>query len=133
MRRILGSGHRDTLVMSGNLAISLPEQGKHAESMEIEREVLAQKTRLLGAEHERTLIAATNLAVSLSNCGQCTEAGQLFRDTPAASLSALGPSHELAQRLTGQVRTLDARRNVFFWMSGCLAVFLVGLAYCLAA
>ena len=56
--RVLGRDHRDTLVTTGNLAISLSGQGKHAEAAEIEREILIQRTRLLGAEHESTLMSA---------------------------------------------------------------------------
>ena len=35
--RIFGRDHRETLVSSGNLALSLAEQGKHTEALEIER------------------------------------------------------------------------------------------------
>ena len=74
MRRILGRDHRETLVMSANLAVSLSWQGKHAEATEIEREVLVLQTRLLGADHESTLISTTNLAFLLWKCSQKTEA-----------------------------------------------------------
>ena len=66
--------------------------------MEIEHEVLVQKTCLLSAEHEETLISASNLSFSLSECGQKREAQQLLRETLTLSWRALGPTHELTQR-----------------------------------
>ena len=63
------------------MAVSLAQQGKHTEAMEIEREVLVQKTRMLGAEHEETLFSEGNLGLSLSRYGRQTEAEQLLRDT----------------------------------------------------
>ena len=56
--------------MSCNLAVSLSGQGKHAAAVEIQREVLVQKTSLPGAEHEEAVTSATNLAVSLWQCGR---------------------------------------------------------------
>ena len=81
--------------MVGNLATSLSRQGKHAGAAEIQREVLAQKTRLriLGAEHESTLTSATNMVATLSNSGQKAEAEQLLRDMLALARRALGPTH----------------------------------------
>ena len=44
------------------MSFSLPEQGKHAEATEIQREVLVSTTCLHVTEHEGTLISASNLA-----------------------------------------------------------------------
>ena len=81
----------------------------HAETAEMEREVLVQKTSLLGAEHEDTLTSASNLAASLSQCGLKTEADQLLRDTLARTRRALGPAHEVSQALHADFRALFAR------------------------
>ena len=89
MRRTRGRDHHDTLAVSANLAVSLPDQDKHAEVVAIQREVLASTTCLLGAEHEATLILATNLVVSLSHCDQRTEAQQLFLETLACLCACL--------------------------------------------
>ena len=87
------------MVWTGNLAFSLSEQGKHAESTEIQREILVQETHLLGLEHEDTLTSTCNLAASLSKCGQKTEDEQLLRETLAMCRRALDPTHEITQGL----------------------------------
>ena len=92
--------------MTANLATSLSEQGKDAETPEIQREDHVSTTRLLGAEHEQTLTSATNLAGSLGDCGQKTEAEQLLRETLALSPRALGPAHEHTQRVLQDLRAL---------------------------
>ena len=75
--------------------------------MEIEREVLVQKTRLLSAEHESTLAAAINLAFSLSQCGQKAEAEQLLRETLALARRALGPTHERTLHVVRSLRAVE--------------------------
>ena len=77
--------------------------------MEIEREVLVQKTRLLGAEHESTLILPDNkgnLVCSLLLCDHKTEAEQLLREMLAPFLRALGPTHEVTQGVLENLRAL---------------------------
>ena len=95
MRRGLGRDCHDTLNTSANLAVALRGQGKYAEAVEIEREVLVQMTRLLGAEHSRMLTSATNLAVSISHGGKKMEleSEQILRDTLALARRALGLAH----------------------------------------
>ena len=109
MRRILGQDHCDTLTTSANLARSLSEQGKHAEAMEIEREVLVFTTQLLGAEHEQTLISTGNLALALSMCGQKLEAEQLLRETLALARRTLGLTHKLARELSLRALSIATR------------------------
>ena len=94
------------LTTAGNLATALSAQGKHAEAVEIEREVLVQRTHLLGTEYERALMSASNLAASLSRCGQKTEAEQLLRQTLTLARCTLGPIHERTQRVLLQMRAL---------------------------
>ena len=81
-------------------------QGKYAETVEIQRELVVHKTRLLGAEHESTLIVANNLALMLSVCDQKTEGEQLLRETLTLALRALGPNREFTQRLLQELRAL---------------------------
>ena len=59
---------------ASNLALSLSDQGQHAEAEEMQREVLAVQKRVLGAEHPDTLTTASNLARSLSRQGKYAEA-----------------------------------------------------------
>ena len=54
-RRIFGRDHCDARFKKNS------RQGKHAEAVEIEREVLVSTTSLIGGEHEHTLISAFNL------------------------------------------------------------------------
>ena len=63
-------------------------------AVEINREVLVQRTRLLGAEHEETLASTRTLAISLSLCGRKAEAEQLLRDTLVLARRVLGPTHQ---------------------------------------
>ena len=51
----------------------MSKQGEYAEAVEIECEVLVQKTRLFGAEHETILVSAGSLTVSIWNCGHKAE------------------------------------------------------------
>ena len=104
--RVLVPDHRETLITSGNLAVSLSEQGKYADAAEIEREVLVQRARLLGAEHEGALISAFNLVGSLPRCGQNMECEQILRGTLALARRAIGPTHELAQEILARVRRI---------------------------
>ena len=138
-RRTVGQDHGLTLTASSNLAVSLLEQVKHVEAAKIQREVLVFMTRLLGADHENTLISATNLAVSLCDCGLETEAGQLLRNTLALCRRALGPTHERTQHVLQQVCSLGClvtsrgdsppvAWGALFCTSGCLAIFLIGVA-----
>ena len=97
MRRVLGRDHRNTLILSGNLAASLLRQGDYAEALEIQHEVIVQQTRLLGAEHESTLTLAVNLVVPLRECGKKTECEQRLRDArwlcPGARSTRLTSQH----------------------------------------
>ena len=71
--RVLGAEHADTLTTAGNLAISLNQQGKHAEAEQMQREVLAAQTRVLGPEHDDTLTTADDLARTLAEQGKHVE------------------------------------------------------------
>ena len=107
MRFILGRAHHRTIVTSGNLAVSLGREGKHTKAVEIEREVLAHKTRLLGAERKDTLTSATNLASLLWQCGRKVESEQIIRETLALFRRALGPTHPRTQLLLQLMRAHD--------------------------
>jgi hypothetical protein len=78
MRRVLGEEHPDTLMNASNLASSLYDQGKHAEAVRIQREVLGVERRVLGEEHPSTLMSAKNLASSLWGHGNHVEAEEMF-------------------------------------------------------
>ena len=95
-----------TLVTPSNLATSLSEQGKYAEALEIEREILVSRTRLLGVEHEDTLASATNLAGSLSRLGRKMAAEKILRKTLALCRRTLGPDHKLTQLVLQYFRVL---------------------------
>ena len=98
--------------------------------MEIQREVLVQKTRLLGAEHEGTLTAANKLAMPLPRCGRGAEAGQLLRETLTRTLAlsrrTLGPSHELTEALREKIRSFGLASRRTTWVG--YELFTVGIA-----
>ena len=83
------------------------EQGKHAEAVEIEREVLVHTTRLLSAESKITLTSASNLAILFFKCGQQTEVGKILRDTLALCQRALDAAHEQTPSMLRNLRALD--------------------------
>jgi hypothetical protein len=56
----------NTLIIARNLAKSLSRQGKYAEAVKMQHEVLAALTRVLGADHPYTLKTVGDLAQSLS-------------------------------------------------------------------
>ena len=75
-KRVLGAEHPDTLTSANNLAVSLSNQGKHAEAETILHEVLGVRKRVIGAEHPDTLGTASNLANALDGQGRLAEAEQ---------------------------------------------------------
>ena len=94
-RRVLGDEHQATLTSASNLAISLAHQGRHAEAMRIEREVLGARRRVLGEEHPDTLTSANNLALLLYDEGWHAEAEEMLRDALAARRRVLGSEHPI--------------------------------------
>ena len=54
-RDVLGPRHPDTLSTMHNLAITLKDQGRHADAEAMEREVLEARRDVLGPRHPDTL------------------------------------------------------------------------------
>jgi hypothetical protein len=96
----------ETLKIAADLAYSLTGQGKYAESVKIQREQLAVRTRLFGAEHRETLSTASNLAFALSYQGpnQYAEAEQMLQASLGSCQRVLGPCHPLT---VGTATTLE--------------------------
>ncbi|WP_406859203.1 FxSxx-COOH system tetratricopeptide repeat protein [Streptomyces sp. HUAS MG47] len=80
-RRILSSGHPNTLTTSGSVAADLRGLGRFAEALELDREVFAGFREAFGPEHPSTLKAANNLAIDLRLNGDSEEARLLDEQT----------------------------------------------------
>jgi tetratricopeptide (TPR) repeat protein len=76
-----------------NLALSLSDQGKHAEAEQMQRELLDVERRVLGPEHPRTLATMNNYALSLGAQGKHAEAEQMQRELLDLHRRVLGPEH----------------------------------------
>jgi hypothetical protein len=65
--KVLGEGHRTTLVAMGCHASAVYALGDWRRARELQEEVLALRRRVLGAEHWDTLAAMSQLAVTLAS------------------------------------------------------------------
>ena len=108
--------NRERLEAMNNLAVSLNSEGKHAEAAEIQRAVLAVRTRVLGPEHPDKLTTANNLAICLSRQGKHAEAEEMLHEVLAARKRVLGTEHpstlvtgnKLGNCLSGQGKHAEA-------------------------
>ncbi len=105
---MLGAEHPDTLTSANNLALSLVDQGKHADAERIQREVLGVHKRVLGAEHPGTLSSANNLALSLANQGKYAEAEQMLLATHSSLQRVLGPAHPNTLQVARNLKDVQA-------------------------
>ncbi|POM26473.1 hypothetical protein BTM25_08740 [Actinomadura rubteroloni] len=121
-RRVLGSGHRDTLFSIHNLALDLRVGEAYDEARALDEEALGGLTNLLGADHPDTLRSAHSLALDLRATGRVHEALDLDRDTHTRRSRTLGPDHPdtlrsahslaLDLRATGQLQQAEAVERV---------------------
>ena len=102
-KRVLGLEHSGTLVIAGNLALSLYDQGMYTEAEQVQREVLEALTHLLEAEHAGTLRIASNLAASLSAQGTYEEADQMQREVHQAQKRVLRREHRDTLTIAGNL------------------------------
>ncbi|MCU1366510.1 MAG: hypothetical protein JWN39_2149, partial [Ilumatobacteraceae bacterium] len=68
-------------------------EGRHAEAIELEEQVLANCERSLGYDHPNTLTARHNLAGSYYSAGRTSEAIKLEEQVVADSERILGFDH----------------------------------------
>ena len=71
-----------------SLASTLREQGRHAETEAMEREVLEAEREVLGPRHPETLETMSNLASTLAEQGKRAEAEAMQREVLEAQLPA---------------------------------------------
>jgi eukaryotic-like serine/threonine-protein kinase len=89
----LGTDHPDTLLSMNDLADSYHTLGRHAESLMLREETLAQRKARLGPDHRDTLVSMHNLAASYYVLGRHVEALKLREETLARQKATLGPDH----------------------------------------
>ncbi|HZU24379.1 MAG TPA: serine/threonine-protein kinase [Bryobacteraceae bacterium] len=78
--RIRGAEDPATLRAANNLAVSLFNEGRDREAMELNRRVLEARRRVLGERNPDTAASMDNLAGDLSALGRFAEAERLERD-----------------------------------------------------
>jgi eukaryotic-like serine/threonine-protein kinase len=92
-RRVLGSGHLDTLWSMVNLANALSDQAKFSEADKLYEEAI-ETGRRIGAPARRRMIAASNnLALNLRDEGRVAEAERAQRETIDLLRKERGPEH----------------------------------------
>ncbi|MGW3951621.1 tetratricopeptide repeat protein [Streptomyces sp. NPDC004752] len=104
------------LTVRHNLAAVLLHQGRHAEALEMYRELVDARSRLKGDRDPDTLIARHNYAVVLNRLGRVTEAETLIAEVLEGYRRAYGPRHartlgvqvDLAAMKANQGRTAEA-------------------------
>ena len=83
--RLLGPGHRDTLVAAGQLTGALLAAGQHADAVQCARWVADGRDRVLGLGHPAAIAARISLGRALAGCGERAEALHVLRDAAARS------------------------------------------------
>ncbi|MGA5197476.1 tetratricopeptide repeat protein [Streptomyces exfoliatus] len=109
--RLLGDGHRDTLIARTNLAGSYWQSGFTDEAITIEERLIADSALLLGDDHPDTLTARASLAVSYHQAGRTDEAVAIGERALRERERVLGDDHP---------HTLIARTNLgtFYQQAG---------------
>ena len=114
--KALGEGHPDTATSYNNLAVTLRDQGKHAEAEAMHRRALAIRLKALGEGHPHTATSYNNLAVTLGDQGKYAEAEAMHRRALAIRPQGPGrgpPRHRHQLRQPGLVSrpSRQARRR----------------------
>eukprot|EP00439_Symbiodinium_sp_Y106_P081519 s43_g20.t1 len=119
----LGKRSEVVLRTRHNLARSLSDLGRHAEALDMLREVLADQQQVLEATHPDTLLTQSYLALVLSRFGRHAEALDVQREVLSARQDVLGDAHPdtllthsmlatFLSRLGRHAEALDAQREV---------------------
>ncbi|CAE7308934.1 klc-2, partial [Symbiodinium sp. CCMP2456] len=90
---LLGKRSEVVLQTRHNLARSLSDLGRHAEALDMLREVLADQQQVLEATHPDTLLTQSYLALVLSRFGRHAEALDVQREVLSARQEVLGDAH----------------------------------------
>ena len=92
-RRLLGDGHRDTLISFNAVAILYRDAGKYAEVESLLSQVVAGFSRMLGDQAPYTLSSKDNLAVVVGEEGRYPEAELLHKEVVEGRRRLLGSDH----------------------------------------
>ena len=97
-RQVFERDSGDLLVLEGNMADTLSQQGRHAEAAEVLERVIEARERSprFGPSHASTWATRVSLGTALANQGKFSEAVPLLRDSLAAyDGMGLGSEHPL--------------------------------------
>ena len=95
-RQVYGQEHPEDCQPSlDNVSTVLYRQGKLAEAVALERQVLAMRTKLLGRNHAQVAMSLINLAAFLQADGKLAEAEAVSREALAANRKLYASDHEL--------------------------------------
>ena len=78
--KLRGERHPETFTIMMSVALLRHEEGRHAEALDVYREVCAGREVCLGVDHPDTCTVRNNLATLYVDCGQTEEAVALLRD-----------------------------------------------------
>lgn len=92
-RHLLGTGHPDTLIVEGNLAVAYVVAGHDDAGMRLMLANLAERERALGPEHLMTLTARDAVAAAHRRAGRLSEALWLYSQVAPQRNRILGPAH----------------------------------------
>jgi tetratricopeptide (TPR) repeat protein len=98
-----------TLVVRHNLAAVLTHQGKHAEALTMNRDLVDTRALQLGHDHPDTWVSRHNYAVVLNSLGHAVEAETRLADVLDGYRRVYGPRH--AATLDVQVDLAAMRAN----------------------
>lgn len=104
--QVLGPEHPDSLMIKGNISISLSRQGKYAEALPLARGSYRGYTKVHGPEHPRTLSAESHLGNVLMELGEYAESEAILRETLVLQREVLGPEHRDTKVTATKLQTL---------------------------
>ncbi|MCA9304693.1 MAG: tetratricopeptide repeat protein, partial [Phycisphaerales bacterium] len=90
---LLGTFHKETLVVMHNRGMALKDLGRLSESEAVMREVLARRLEAFGPDHPQTLVAEDVLAGVIQKQGRDAEASVMLREVVERRRRVLGDDH----------------------------------------
>jgi tetratricopeptide (TPR) repeat protein len=117
-RSLVGTENSDTLTAMHDLALTYQVQGRNADAMRMQEEVLEKRTRILGEEYPDTLTTIHNLAITYQAQGRIVDAAGILEDVLEKErrilveehTDMLATMHALALMYLEQGRNVDAAK-----------------------
>jgi tetratricopeptide (TPR) repeat protein len=112
LSRIRGAAADPTMLqLRSDISVCLYDQGRHAEALALQQQLLATATAALGANHETTICMAMFTARTLAALGRHQEALALAQPTLPRAQATLGPDDPDTRALSTLISKLQAGAN----------------------